>query len=82
MFLRLLSSRQLTAVARRNRTAPSKHRSLRPTLEVLEGRSLPSSLTLASVASATDIHGDAHTVLMGNKHGNPSGPGDPPTGGL
>jgi hypothetical protein len=78
----------LTAAARRSRKASPRQRSARPTLEVLEGRSLPSSLTLAGLSPLTaDIHAGAHSVPPLAMHtvrhpGGGGGPGDPPRGGL
>jgi hypothetical protein len=59
----------LPAAARNSRNALPRRRRVRPTLEVLEGRSLPSSLTLANVSPmTTDIHG-GHKVLTGSADG-------------
>jgi hypothetical protein len=66
----------LTRAPRRSRKASPRQRSLRPTVELLEGRSLPPSLTAASVSPlTTDIHAGAHTVLTLAMHKPPSGGG-------
>jgi hypothetical protein len=72
----------LTRAAARSRRASPRKYGLRPTLELLENRSLPSSLTLASVSPLTaDIHASAHTVMTlamnaASKHGGPAGSAD------
>jgi hypothetical protein len=77
MWVKLWCKSWLTAAARSSRKASPRQRGVRPTLEVLEGRSLPSSLTLASVSPVTNIHSAAHSVLMAGKHVAYGSPGDP-----